>query len=232
MKRIASMFLAGLALALAGCHFEAAGPEISENRIVEAAGVDSAEVRIDMGAGELRLDGGSAKLLDADFRYAGQSAKPVVKYDVAAKRGYLTVREPPVEGIGSHGRNIWEVHLSDRIPLDVRVHLGAGQGTLKLSGALVRRLDVSVGAGELKLDLTGPWDKDLDAHITGGVGQVTVRLPRAVGVYVKANGGIGGISAQGLQQGGSYYFNDAFGKSNVSLRLDVSGGIGQINLIG
>jgi hypothetical protein len=89
-----------------------------------------------------------------------------------------------------------------------------------------------MGAGELKLDLNGFWDNDLDARVSGGVGEATVRLPRDVGVRVKARGGIGEIKVQGLQERDGYYVNDAYEKQGVRLRLDISGGIGQINIIG
>lgn len=206
---------------------------MSENRTVEVAGAQSARVQLEMGAGELRLEGGSTRLLDADFRYRTPHGKPEVKYDVTGLRGYLTVRQPRGDSIGSNaGDNIWDLRLNDKVPIDLRMNLGAGQGVLRLAGMSVRRLEISMGAGELKLDLNGPWDTDLDAHIQGGVGQATVRLPRQVGVRVKASGGIGGISAQGLRMHEGYYVNDAYDKPGVRLRIDISGGVGQINLIG
>lgn len=226
--------MAGAALALAGCDVqERASQDLTENRSVEVAGAQSARVQLEMGAGELRLEGGTPRMLDADFRYRTPRAKPEVKYDVTGSRGYLTVRQPPGDSIGPvAGENVWDLRLNDKVPIDLRVNLGAGQGVLNLAGIAVRRLEISVGAGELKLDLNGPWDADLEAHIQGGVGQATVRLPRDVGVRVKASGGIGGIHAQGLHMHEGYYINDAYDRPGVRLRIDISGGIGQINLIG
>lgn len=222
------------ALLLAGCDVQMqAGPDRDESRTVELAGARSARVQIELGAGELRLEGGTEKLLDADFRFHPPAEQPAVKYDVTGSRGYLTVRQPPFHNIGpGTGQNFWDLHLNDRVPLDLRVHLGAGNGTLKLNGMAVRLLEVEMGFGELKLDLGGPWDHDLEAHIRGGIGQATVRLPREVGVRVKASGGIGGITVQGLREHDGYYVNDAYDKLGVRLRIDISGGIGHINLIG
>jgi predicted membrane protein len=67
--------------------------------------------------------------------------------------------------------------------------------------------------------------------INGGVGEATVRLPSDVGVYAEARGGIGEISAKGMHQDGSTYYNDAYRKSPVTIKLDVHGGIGSIKLI-
>ncbi len=212
---------------------EAPGPELSESRTVPLAGAESARVQIELGAGELRIDGGSGQLLDADFRYTGTDAKPQVKYDVTGARGYLTVRQPALESVNfGHARNFWDLRLNDRVPLDLRVNLGAGEGTFKLGGTVIRRLDIEVGAGELKLDLKGMWEQDLTAQITGGVGEATVQLPRETGVRVRARGGIGGIRAQDLRRHNGYYVNDAYEKAGPKLRIEITGGIGQINLIG
>ena len=47
---------------------------------------------------------------------------------------------------------------------------------------------------------------------------------------VHATGGIGSINANGLKREGDEYTNDLYGKSPVSLRLDISGGVGNIEL--
>jgi len=224
--------VAGAALLAVGCAPYEQPQETSDTRSVELAGAESARVQVDMGAGELWIEGGSAKLLDADFHYSVRSWKPEIKYDVSAGRGYLTVRQPPVHGFNTgHRDNRWDLHLNDKVPIDLRVNVGAGKGTLKLSGTALRRLEIEIGAGELQVDLTGAWDHDLEAEVRGGVGEATVRLPRDVGVRATATGGLGGVNVQGLHKDGSYYVNDAYGKSDVHLRLTVTGGIGQINLL-
>jgi hypothetical protein len=37
---------------------------------------------------------------------------------------------------------------------------------------------------------------------------------------------------QGLREREGFYVNDAYDKPGVRLRIDISGGVGQINLIG
>lgn len=226
--------LAAAALAASGCvRYER--HETSENRAIELGAAKEARVQVEMGAGSLRVEGGGGKLLDGDFHYSVAEWRPDVKYDVSAGRGYLTIRQPAIRGFATGKQdNRWELRLNDSVPIDLRVNLGAGEGELKLSGMDVRRLDVAIGAGELKLDLRGPWENNFDGSIHGGVGEATVRLPREVGVRVHATGGLGGIDAQNLRKEGDYFFNDAYGngKSEVRMRLDITGGIGQINLIG
>jgi hypothetical protein len=233
MDRTCLALVAGAALFAAGCTPYVEPQETDETRSVDLRGAESARIQVDLGAGELWLEGGSAKLLDADFRYPAPAWKPEIKYDVSAGRGYLTVRQPAIHSFTTgNQRNRWDLHINDKVPIDLRVNLGAGRGNLKLSGTALHRLEVEVGAGELQVDLTGAWENDVDARVRGGVGEATVRLPRDIGVRVEASGGLGSINVQGLHKEGSYYVNDAYGKSEIHLRLNITGGIGQINLIG
>jgi hypothetical protein len=221
--------IAGAVLFATGCA-DYDLPETRERRSVGLGGAGSAQVQVELGAGELRIEGGAEGLLDGEFVYSGRE-RPEVRYDVSGGRGYLSVRQPPTHGLGKHTHR-WELRLNDRSATDLRVHMGAGQAVLKLSGTALTRLEVDLGAGEINLDLTGPWDKDLEATVRGGVGEATVRLPRQVGVRVHASGGIGGINASGLTRSGHEYVNEMYGKSPVTVRVHVTGGIGEINLIG
>jgi predicted membrane protein len=92
------------------------------------------------------------------------------------------------------------------------------------------RLDLNIGAGQVDVDLTGDRKTDLTADIEGGVGQANIRLPKNVGVIVHASGGIGSIDAHGLKHEDDSYTNDAYGKTPVTIRLKVEGGIGEIVL--
>jgi hypothetical protein len=122
------------------------------------------------------------------------------------------------------------LRLKDNIPVELEVHLGAGKSDLVLGSLALRRLDVNMGVGECVVDLAGDWKEDLRANIKGGIGKATVRLPQDVGVRVRAKGGIGEIRRGPLQRKGDFFVNDAYGKSAVTLDVNVEGGIGEINL--
>jgi hypothetical protein len=73
--------------------------------------------------------------------------KPEVKYT----DGTLVLRQPDSNGLPAlqgitDFRNKWSLRLSDAVPMDLRVDLGAGTGNLKLAGLSLTRLDVSLGA--------------------------------------------------------------------------------------
>lgn len=114
--------------------------------------------------------------------------------------------------------------------MELNIDVGAGQSQVKVGDLALTRLDIKMGAGQIIADLTGDWKKDLDADIKGGVGNAVILLPVNVGVRVHATGGIGSINAGGLKRDGNEYSNDLYGKSPVTVRLDISGGVGNIEL--
>ncbi len=208
--------------------------EIRSTESVELRGAEAVDARIEMSAGEMRLNGGASKLMEADFVYSEADGKPRVGYDVSGNHGSLSIVQPGTGFTGVHigkTNNEWDIRLSDAVPLELRLRMGAGQGNLRLKGLQLTKLDIQIGAGELDVDLTGDWKKDLDASIRGGVGSATIRLPKNVGVYVNAKGGLGSITARGgLRREAGAYVNEAYGKSAVTLHLSIEGGIGEIIL--
>ena len=54
--------------------------------------------------------------------------------------------------------------------------------------------------------------------------------PSSYPFKAKAQGGLGKINAEGLNRVGDSYVNDAYGESDVTLNVDVQGGVGEINL--
>jgi hypothetical protein len=178
----------------------------------------------------MHVEGGAIQLMNADFTYNVAEWKPQVNYAVNGGVGNLEVEQPGPGSSTGNTKNEWNVHLTDKTPMDMTVDMGAGRAMLTLAGLSLGRLELNMGAGETTVDLTGNWKSDLSAQIHGGVGKATIRLPRDVGVHVVAHGGLGSINAEGFLKQGDAYVNDQYGKSPVSLRIEVEGGVGEIDL--
>lgn len=219
------LVIAGIALS-----FQKASRRIHDVQAIDRQGSEAVRVHIKMPAGELKLSGGANKLMEADFNYDEAEGKPEASYRVSAGTGELDVTQPGKKFHFGPSHNDWNIRLADDVPLELKVDMGAGQADLKVGNLSLSRLDIGMGAGQFTADLTGNWKKDLDAEIHGGVGNAVILLPEDVGVRVHATGGIGSISSGGLKRDGSEYVNDMYGKSPVTLRLDVSGGVGNIDL--
>jgi hypothetical protein len=236
MRMTKLRLLAALATALsaAACYSNGGlpvGDLQTESRSVKLGDAKTVRAEIHMGAGEMKLAGGARELLEADFSYNVARWKPEVEYSVSGTRGLLTIRQPERSGGAMGPRQYqWDLHFNNKVPLELSVHLGAGKSELSLGSLALTNLRLETGVGETVVDLTGDWKNDLEAHIKGGVGKATVRLPHDVGVQVYAKRGIGEIHAGELRKADGAYVNEAYGKSPVTLRINVEAGIGEINL--
>jgi hypothetical protein len=197
---------------------------------VNLQGAKSAHARLEMGAGQLTINGGANDLLDADFTYSDSFDEPRVDYKVADGVGQLAISQESHSVHFGRSHNDWSLRFSKDIPLELKVDMGAGQGNLHFRDVPLTRLDLNIGAGQMDVDLTGARKTDLTADIEGGVGQANIRLPKDVGVIAHASGGIGSIDVHGLKHDGDSYTNEAYGKSSATIHLKVEGGIGQITL--
>jgi N-terminal domain of toast_rack, DUF2154/LiaF transmembrane domain len=219
------LVIAGIALS-----FQKASRRLHDVQAIDRQGSEAVRVHIKMPAGDLKLSGGANKLMEADFDYDEAEGKPEASYRVSGGTGEIDVTQPGKKFHFGPSHNNWNIRLADDVPMELKVDMGAGQSDLKAGNLSLRRLDIGMGAGQFTADLTGNWKKDLEAEIHGGVGNAVILLPENVGVRVHATGGIGSINSGGLKRNGDEYVNDMYGKSPVTLRLDVSGGVGNIDL--
>jgi len=226
----------------------------TKSESVELGDAATVQVKINMPAGELDMSGGANELLEADFTYNVDELEPEVAYSGDT----LTVRNPDVDiRVGSWWdlddyRYEWDLRLNDNLPMEMSIDVGAGSSDLALGSLSLTRLDIETGAGGLKLDLsdsssltrldveagvgqvtvdlTGTWQDDLDANISNGVGELTLLLPSSACVRVDMEDGLGVVNTHGLTKDGNDYINDACDESEVTLRIDISAGLGAINL--
>jgi hypothetical protein len=244
-------------LALSACTIDRfqIGSTQTESETVELGNAETIRANIRMGAGEIEISGGARELMEAEFTFNVDELEPRVSYDVSGTTGRLNVEHRRIEGFpfGEYEdvRSEWDLIFNDDIPMDMTLSLGAARGDIDLRGMALsslnlevgagdadlwlgdsplRNLDIEVGAGRLTLDMVANWERDLDAEITGGVGKLTIYLPSDVGVMVDVELGIAAIDARGLQKDGNTYTNDAYGESEVTLRIEIEGGIGDIRL--
>ncbi len=224
-----ALLIFGLALIAVGCVER--GELMTEHKIIAPEGAQSVGVKLKMGAGELRLSGGAKELMEARFVHRGRYKAPEVDYHVSGGKGFLSLRQRRSGFINfGNSRNEWDVKLSSAIPADLDISLGAGENILDLEDLDVRSLKVDMGVGEMRLDLRGRRSQNLDVNISGGVGSATIHLPRDAGVRARVNGGIGSVEASEFSKSGHIYTNEAYGKSPVTIDIDVDAGIGSIRL--
>ena len=240
MRRAVVLFVAAVAttVLVGACGAAPQRVEVGElrtqTRSVEVENAESVKVNLRLAVGELDVGGGAggSRLMEADFAYNVAAWEPGVDYEVVGDSGELSVQQRGLsEGVPTRDvRNEWDLRLNDDVPVELTVQMGGGVGNLDLDNLALTGLNLDVGAGAIRVDLSGDWERDLSAVVRGGAGQVTVLLPSRMGVKVNAGTRLGRVNAEGLRKEGEVYVNDAYGGSDSTLEVDVTGGIGQINL--
>lgn len=227
---IGRFLLAVAALGLSACvvSTEPAGPTRYDNVAFDRNDAKEVNVRLNMGAGQMKVGTGTSKLVQAYFTYNVDAWKPIVRYNA----GELSIEQPRTHSarIGSN-KYEWDLRFARDVPLNFHLNFGAGEAQLDLGSLDLRGVDVQMGVGSCKLDLRGVPKHDYNVSINGGVGEAIVHLPADVGIYAEASGGIGEISARGLNKEDGHWTNEAYNQPGVKIRLNVHGGIGQISLI-
>jgi N-terminal domain of toast_rack, DUF2154/Domain of unknown function (DUF5668) len=201
-----------------------------ETEVVELQGARAVRMTVHMPSGELYMQGGATRLLEGDFYQGSSWAAPSVEYAVEDGVGTLGINQQSANQIMANSDNTWKLKVSNEVPLELEVDVGAGRGDLNLAKVDLTRLEVNIGAGQANIDLTGERGKDLQAEIHGGVGEATVRLPKNVGVVATVHGGLGSVDVRGLKEEDGEYTNAAYGKAPNTIHLTVEGGIGHIKL--
>jgi len=199
-----------------------------ETKALELDRSEMTRVEIKIGAGELRIAGGAGKLMEGDFSYTDPGSKPQVEYHSTGVRSDIDIHP---SGTVQHGESKWDMRFNDAVGMDLVVKMGAGQAQLNLGSLSLRSVAFDLGAGELNADLRGHPNRSYDVRINGGVGQATIHLPKSVGISATAVGGIGEVNVSGLEKRNDRWINPGHENDPVMIRLDVKGGVGQIDLV-
>ena len=223
-----------------------------EKRTLKSEGIE--KVRLDLGfpAGYYNITGGAAGLLEGKFKFHKDKWELESSEKTHNSIADVTLKLSKTREIDlPHEKNVANIAINSRIPTEVEVGFGAGEGRfdfrntnitranfelgagefeIKLGNTSLNELEISAGVGQGTVDLSGEWKQNLDADFSCGIGDLTLILPSSAGVEVEVHGLIGDISHFGLAKEGHTYTNDAYKKAKFRLKINVSGGIGSLHM--
>lgn len=165
----------------------------SESASVDLQGAQEADVRIEHGAGELRLHEGASgtDLLRGMFTGGLES-------DASRNADRLDVRLRPVNDFfplppfGVHNQRDWDVAFNRDIPTRLNMNLGANKSTIDLRELNITDIKLKSGASETALTL--PARGRLNADFEIGAASLTIIVPDGVSVRARAAIGAGDFS--------------------------------------
>ena len=244
-----------VALALACGPFSGVNTGATETTTAEfdADEAETLAASISIGAGDLTVGDGASGLVAGEFEYNVAEWEPIIESSGDETEVSWSVRQPEFQSVpfGEDIENSWDIRFDDDVALVLSIDLGAGQATIDLSALDLRDLEVNAGAGDVELvvdgdqlsdvdisagvgqfniDFSGNWETDASIDISGGVGDIRLILPEDVGVIVNVSVGVGDVNASGLTVNGDTYTNGAYDDADVTLTINLSGGVGAITL--
>jgi hypothetical protein len=190
------------------------------------------QAEINMGAGELAIEGGAKEEVVAELRYSSGGIVPTFRLDDSSFRARLVVEQAKKDGGNFRlDENRWRIQLPDTLATDLNVNIGAGESRLKLGSINLRKVGIKMGAGKVIADFQGEPKHDYEVKIQGGVGECEILLPKSAGIHAEATGGLGSIDVDGLNKIGNSYENAEFSGKAPKIHLSVQGGVGSIRIL-
>lgn len=210
-----------------------AGELVTESRSVALDGARAVRATLELGVGELQIDGGARDLLDAEFAYNVPAWEPELDYAVHDQIGRLTLRQPKGERSqkSANARNGWDLRFADDVPLDLGLKGGMVEGKLALGTLALERLGLELGTSNLTLDLSETRARNLHAPIRGGVLNLKLIVPSDTGVQVEVRAPVLTMHAKGWQRARHIWVNDAYGATPETMRIAIDSGVASITLI-
>ncbi|MEN4013526.1 MAG: toast rack family protein [Bellilinea sp.] len=184
------------------------------------ANVDTVELSIEMGAGELDIQPGAEVLVEGEMHYNIPDWKPEIVRD----GNNLLLRQGRKDTLTIPGGNVinrWNLKLGSSLPLDLNVDAGAYKGTLNLTGIPLTNLVIQDGASqaEVRFDEPNPVKMDSLRYRTGASEVRLIGLGNANPSFFTFEGGTGS------------YTLDFTGSLQQDMFADISAGVSNLRII-
>jgi hypothetical protein len=208
-----------------------AGESMSGNQVNQILGdIGQADVTISPAAGDLNVEAlKDSKSLVRGEVSTGRNQEVYTDYEISGSTGYFKVDSWSMVNFPGSGVWDWDLALTDKVPLNLELTMGAGDMNADLAGIILTDLNLSQGVGQLTVLLT---DKgDYRAEINQAIGSIEVGIPKGTGVRIEVSKAISSLSMpSGLEKRGGYYYSPNYDQADQQIELDISQAIGSIVL--
>lgn len=130
--------------------------------------------------------------------------------------------------VNTNGPSTWDLQLSDRVPMELRIDAGVGESRIDIAQVQLTSLKLDTGVGETEVVLPGQGRYKVE--VDSGVGSVTLRLPRGLAARIHADQGIGAVRVDGAfeRESKSSYISPNFSQAENRAEIEIDGGVGEI----
>lgn len=188
-----------------------------------------AKIDISVGAANLDISGGSSQLIEGEIDSNFVSVE--TERDFVDKTDVFKINSKGTSFPFLHGKNDWQLSLSDQLPIELSVNAGAVDATIDLANTKTKKFTYKAGA--TTANITFPKDIDLaQADINVGASTVTLGIPQDVGVKISAKTGAtsNNFTAFGLEKNGDVYQSKSYDTFAKKLEINLETGASSIEL--
>jgi len=189
----------------------------------------SAEVNIITGAAELKLDGVTTKLLEANIKSNVTTAS--LSQSTATDKQSVQITANQFRFLSFRGINDWQVHLTDKLPLALSLQTGAISATLDLTNIMMQKLDVKSGASTYDIRFGDKIDLQT-ATVSAGASTIKLRVPKNVAVKITNDSGLSSnnFERQGLNKSDKVFTTDGYDQSAKKIEISLKTGASTLEL--
>lgn len=192
-------------------------------------GLDKGRVSIDAGGAKINIASTSQGFAGGEITtYYGE---PTLKYQ--ADSGKLTIASPGRKKIARNKPEIFDLKLTDQLPLKLDISAGAVSGVLDFSKIKLSELDINLGAGDVEVKF-GPTGFKTQGTIKSGASNIVLVVPKDVGLRLKFSGALANIDTKGrpdLVKEERTYTSGNFSTASSTLDLNMSVAVSNIEIL-
>jgi hypothetical protein len=226
------LVLLGIAI-LVGSLTARRSPE-TEHLIVPLEGASRVNLRINHGAGRLRLEAGMipGNLAEGDFTGGLDLRIDKIGDALDVEMGVPTSNFPT--GPWFYGRRAldWSVALNAEVPISLVIHTGANEADFDLTGLKIPHLHLSTGASSTRLRFPESAGYT-SAKVEAGAASVAIRIPQTVAARIHSQGGLASISvdqARFERLDSGVYQSPGYESAENRVDLEVHAGVGSVDI--
>lgn len=205
-----------------------------EHVVIPLEGAARANLRINHGAGRIRLRSDSSvdNLAEGDFgggmdlRTSRQGDTLDVEMSVPSRNFQMWPW-----GWNREGMN-WSLGINKQVPLRIDIRTGANEADLDLTDLQVTDLRMYTGASSthLALPASAGYTK---VYIEAGAASVSIRIPENVAARIRSHGGLSSINIQPARfqrVDGGVYQSEGYDAAQNKVEVDIQSGVGSVNI--
>jgi hypothetical protein len=205
----------------------------AEHAVVPQEGAARARLRVNHGAGRMRVfaGAGSGNLVEGDFG-GGLELHTRRQGDLLDVEMSVPVQFIPFGpwNWGPHGLD-WSFGVNREVPLSLTIHSGAGEAQLDLSDLLVSELRLQTGASSTVIQL--PTNAGhTRVEVEAGAASVRIMVPSGVAARIHSQSGLSSITidTRRFPRQGDIYQSPEYETAANRVDLEIKTGVGSVDV--